>query len=106
MTTRDRTCPLSCVNQGIVGRVNAYHSYNAAIDAAADAAEAEKAEQQALSFAARAADNDNDDNSRFADGSTLRFPPIGRVAVAGERPRSATRPITPETLRNFEGWYL
>lgn len=57
-----------------------------------------------MSFPARAADNDDED--RFDGGSTLRLPPIEKVAGAGPRPRSATRPITPETLRNFEGWHM
>ena len=77
-TTQDharfRRSSLIYLAQGIVGRVNAYYAYNAAIDAAADAAEAEaeKEELEALSLAARAAGNDV--NDEFVDGTTVCFP--------------------------------
>lgn len=72
--------------QGISGRVNAYCSYNAAIDAAADALEAEAEAREAPPVAVPAASDDDRGNS----GPQLRLPPIEGTTGAGDRPTSAT----------------
>lgn len=86
----------SIASQGIVGRVNAYISYNAAIDAAT-------AEEHKVSSADACAVGVDDGGD---DGPTLRLPPIEQVSGAGNRPRSATRPITPGRVSRIEGWHL
>lgn len=99
---RRSSVPLSFSSQGIVGRVNAYYSYNAAIDAAADALEVKEQEQKASFAAAPVAGDDG----RGDDRPRPRFPPIEQAPGVGGRPRSATRPISAGRLSRIEGWHL
>eukprot|EP00903_Cladosiphon_okamuranus_P006314 g6190.t1 len=90
-------------SKGIVGRLNAYYAYNSAIDTANDAAAAEAEKQQEEQELPPAASPAGDDHGGSGDEPTVRLPPIEQVAAAGVRPRSASRPISPERLRRIDG---
>ncbi|CAM9401542.1 unnamed protein product [Ectocarpus sp. 12 AP-2014] len=100
----------SAPKNGIIGRVNTYYSYNAAIDAAEDAAEAE---EQKKALAAAASQGGDVDEPR------LHLPPIEQSSSNGSstgdgqrpkspppRPRSASRHIISGRPSRSDGWHL
>ncbi|CAN0079350.1 unnamed protein product [Ectocarpus sp. 12 AP-2014] len=100
----------SAPKNGIIGRVNTYYSYNAAIDAAEDAAEAE--EQKKASAAAASQGGD-------VDEPRLHLPPIEQSSSNGSstgdgqrpkspppRPRPASRHIISGRPSRSDGWHL
>lgn len=101
---------VSFPTQGIIGRVNTYYSYNAAIDAAEDTAEAE---EQKKALAAAASQGGDVDEPR------LHLPPIEQSSSNGSstgdgqrpkspppRPKSASRHIISGRPSRSDGWHL
>lgn len=92
--------------QGIIGRVNAYYSFNAAIDAAADALEAEQEKEREEAAKAAASDAAAVDHDSSSEKIVLRLPPIEQTNRVSERPRSASRPINTGRPNRSDGWHL
>lgn len=103
--------------QGIVGRLNAYYSFNAAIDAAADALEAQEEKEREEAAKATGSDGVAVDHDNSNSDIVLRLPPIGqpnpgstgdseRPQSSPPRPRSASRPISTGKMSRMDGWHL
>ncbi|CAM9108876.1 unnamed protein product [Ectocarpus sp. 6 AP-2014] len=100
----------SVPKKGIIGRVNTYYSYNAAIDAAEDAAEAEEQKKALAAAASQGGDVDeprlhlppieqsSSNGSRTGDGQRPKSPP--------PRPRSASRHIISGRPSRSDGWHM
>lgn len=99
-----------------MGRVNAYYSFNAAIDAAADALEAQEEKEREAAAKATGSDGVAVDHDHISSDTVLRLPPIeqpNRGSTGGSerpkssppRPRSAARPISTDRSSRMDGWY-